>query len=120
MVRRRRIEYYRTRGGRCPVEEFFDSLSPKALQRVFYVLKLLEDLERVPKEYFKKLSGSDGIWECRVRSGSNAYRILSFFFRGNTVVLTNGYSKKGRKLSAREIKRAQNCRRDYLSRKAGR
>lgn len=116
----RRIEYYRTREGECPVEGFFASLSPKEQRKVFWVLKLIEDLERVPTEYFKKLRDTDEIWECRIRSGSNAYRVLSFFFRGDTLVLTHGYSKKSRKADPRQIRKAENYRRDYLSRKARR
>ncbi len=49
----RRIEYYRAHDGECPLEDFLDSLSPKEQQKVFWVLKLIEDLDRVPAEYLK-------------------------------------------------------------------
>ena len=112
-----RIEYYRTRDGECPFEDFLDSLSPKEQQKVFWVLKLIEDLDRIPKEYLKKLRDTEEIWECRIRSGSNAYRVFSFFSRGDTLVLTHGYSKKSQKTDPRQIRKAENYRRDYLSRK---
>ena len=112
-----RIEYYRTRDDECPLEDFLDSLSPKEQQKVFWVLKLIEDLDRTPKEYLKKLRDTEEIWECRIRSGSNAYRVFSFFFRGDTLVLTHGYSKKSQKTDPRQIRKSENYRRDYLSRK---
>ena len=113
----RRIEYYRTVRGECPFEAFFESLSAREQQKVFWVLKLIEDLQRVPTEYLKKLADTDGIWECRIKSGSNAYRVFSFFYRGDTLVLTHGYSKKSRKTDPRQIRKAENCKRDYLSRR---
>lgn len=113
----RRIEYFRTREDECPLEDFLESLSPKDQQKIFWVLKLIEDLDRVPAEYLKKLHGTEEIWECRIRSGSNAYRVFSFFCSGNVMVLTNGYSKKSQKTDPRQIRRAESYRRDYLSRK---
>lgn len=112
----RRIEYYRTASGECPVETFLEGISVQDQKKVLWVLKLIEDLPRVPAEYFKKLVGTDDIWECRIRSGSNAYRIFSFFFRGRSVILTHGYSKKRMKTDAKEIIRAEACRRDFLKR----
>ncbi|HEX5442606.1 MAG TPA: type II toxin-antitoxin system RelE/ParE family toxin [Pirellulales bacterium] len=116
----RRIEYYRTADGRCPVEEFLDGLAPQDERKVFFVLKLIEELQRVPAEYFKKLAGTEDIWECRIRSGTNAYRVFSFFFRGDTLVLTHGYQKKSQKTDLRQIRRAEQYRRDYLSRRSRR
>jgi phage-related protein len=116
----RNIIFYRTESGQCPVEEFLDSLKPKDAQKVLWVLRLIEDLDRVPSQYFKKLTGTEEIWECRVRVHSKAYRVFSFFVDGNTLVLTHGYSKKSQKTDNRQIKRAERYRRDYLGRKGGR
>ncbi|HUT55298.1 MAG TPA: type II toxin-antitoxin system RelE/ParE family toxin [bacterium] len=101
------------------MEEFLDSLSVKAARKVTWVLKLLEEIDIVPAEYFKKLHGSQGIciWECRVTFGSNSYRILCFFTGHDLVVLTHGFSKKSRKTPAREIERAEAYRKDYLERR---
>lgn len=112
----RTIEYYRSGDGECPVEGFLQGLPPKEQRKVLWVLKLIEDLDRVPSEYFKKLKDTEEIWECRVRCGSNAYRIFSFFFREETVILTHGYSKKSQKTDPKQISRAETYRRDYLSR----
>ena len=113
----RNIIFYRTESGKCPVEEFLESLRPKEAQKVSWVLRLIQELDKVPSQYFKKLTGSEEIWECRVQIQSKAYRIFSFFLDGDTLILTHGYSKKSQKTDAKQIKRAENYRRDYLARK---
>lgn len=110
------VQYYRTASGNCPVEVFLQSLNCKEQEKVYWVLGLLEDLECVPAEYFKKLSNTEEIWECRVQTGGNAFRISSFFFRGDTVILTHGYRKKSRKTDKKEIQKAETYRKDYLKR----
>ena len=107
------VTFYRTADGKCPVQEFLDSLPGKVAQKIVWVLRLLEDMDRVPASYFKKLAGTEHIWECRIQFGSNAYRIFCFFL-DNSVVLTHGFVKKSQKTPAREIERAELYRRDFL------
>lgn len=38
------ITFYRTIDGKCPVQEFLDSLSGKVAQKVAWVLSMVEDL----------------------------------------------------------------------------
>ncbi len=75
----RSITFYRTASGKCPIQEFLDSLEGKAAQKVTWVLRLIEDLKIVPATYFKKLTGSEEIWECRIQHRSDAYRLFCFF-----------------------------------------
>jgi phage-related protein len=89
----------------------------RVAQKIVWVLKLLEDLDIVPSSYFKKLIGSDEIWECRIQFGSNAYRLLCFFLNRSIVVLTHGFVKKSQKTPVREIERAEAYRRDFLKRR---
>lgn len=112
------VIFYRTADGKCPVEEFLDSLPGKAAQKVTWVLKLLEDLAIVPSSYLKKLVDTEEIWECRMQFGSNAYRIFCFFDGHSVVVLTHGIIKKVQKTPQREIERAETYRRDYLQRRS--
>ena len=113
----RTIDFYRTERGHCPVEEFLDSLQPKEAQKVVWVLSLIQELDRIPSQYFKKLTGTEEIWECRVRSGSNTYRVFAFFSEPATLVLTHGYSKKTQKTDPRQIRKAERFRRDHFARK---
>ena len=99
------------------VEDFLDSLPGKVAQKIVWVLNLVEDLERLPAQYFCKLVDTDNIWEFRVKWGSNIYRVFAFM-DGNKVVVTNGFIKKTQKSPAHEIEKAKNYKKDYLSRRS--
>jgi phage-related protein len=110
----RTIRFYRTRSGRCPVEEFLDALTSKQAQKVAWVLQLIEELEVVPSQYFKKLVNTDEIWEVRVQHGGNIFRLLGFFDGATLIILTNGFAKKAQKTPAEEIRLAEARKRDYF------
>ncbi|MDD5223116.1 MAG: type II toxin-antitoxin system RelE/ParE family toxin [bacterium] len=111
------VIFYHKPDGICPVQEFLDSLPGKAAQKVAWTLSLLEELDFIPSSYFKKLVGTEEIWECRVQFGSNAFRIFCFFDKGSLVVLTHGLIKKSQKTPQMEIKKAESYRKDYISRR---
>jgi len=113
----RTIEFYKTSTGRCPVEEFLDSLQDRDARKVTWVLRLVESMDMVPKQYFKKLVGTDQLWEIRVQIGGNSYRFLGFFDGPVMLILTSGFSKKQQKTPIREIELAQQRRNDYLQRR---
>lgn len=117
-MKKRTVVFYRTANGKCPVEDFLDSLPGKAAQKILWVLRLLEELEFIPACYFTKLSGTDEIWECRITFTSNSYRILCFIYGGSSIVLTHGFIKKTKKTPRSEIERAELCKKDHL-RKGG-
>ncbi|MEO5359558.1 MAG: type II toxin-antitoxin system RelE/ParE family toxin [Nitrospirota bacterium] len=72
------VTLHTTTDGKCPVSDFLDLLPGKVVQKITWVLTFLEDFDNVPAIYFKKLTGTDDIWECRITYGSNIYRILCF------------------------------------------
>ncbi len=114
---KREIIFYEKENGRCPVEEFLNNLEIKIVKKIAWTFKIIEEKDIVPKTYFKKLESTDGIWEIRIKFGSNIYRIFSFLEKNNLIVLTHGIIKKSQKTPAKEIKQAEEYRRDYLRRK---
>jgi len=114
----REVVFGQMGAGQCPVQEFLDSLPGRDAQQVLWVLSLLEEPDALPVSCFKKLHGSEEIWECRIQFGSAVYRIFCFFPGRSLVVLTHGMRKKAQKTPRREIERAEECRRDYLRRKS--
>lgn len=110
------IIFYRTENDRCPVEEFLDTLSDRQVEKILWVLRIIRELERVPKQYFKSLTNTDNIWEVRVQLGNNIFRVLGFI-NESTVVLTNGFSKKTQKTPRKEIEIAEKRKKDYFERK---
>ena len=113
---RRTLEFYRTQSGAVPTEAFLDSLSDKVVQKVIAVIELVETVRIVPAKFFRKLVGTE-LFEFRIRWESNSYRLLCFFDRNNTVVITHGFMKKTQRTPPGEIDRAERYRRDYLARR---
>ena len=71
----------------------------------------LRDILIVPEKYMKHMD--DGIYEIRVSSGNNIFRIFCFFDEGKLVVLLNGFQKKSQKTPPEEIDRAKKLKKQY-------
>jgi len=113
----RTIAFYRFANGQSPIEEFLDSLNGKQAQKVLWVLRLVEDLEIVPIQYFKKLTGTANLWEVRIQVGSDIFRLLGFFESGRLLILTHGFAKKTQKTPPQEIALAMKRMEEYLARR---
>lgn len=113
----KRITFYTTASGRCPVQEHFDTLPDKTVQKIAWVLRVVRDLEQVPSQYLKKLVNTDDIWEVRVDVGRNTFRVLGFFCGSELIVLTNSFQKKTQKTPQGEIRLAEERKADYLQRR---
>ena len=111
----RKVTFYTTADGKCPVAEFIDSQSAKVAQKIAWVLKAVQEIEKVPKTYFKKLVDTD-FYEVRIELSGNIYRLLGFFHNGNIVILTNGFQKKTQKTPKSEIEVCEERMKDFLKR----
>jgi len=60
--------------------------------------------------------GTDDIWEIRVQSGNNIFRILGFIEANNLVVLNHAFQKKTQKTPKKEIAIAEARKKDHLLR----
>lgn len=106
------IILYDTIEGRCPVQEFLDSLEPKILAKTLRTIDLLEYNGPRLREPFSK-SLEDGILELRTKQGSDITRILYFFIVGQKIILTNGFLKKTQKIPRFELELAKKYKADY-------
>jgi phage-related protein len=113
----RTVNFYHRPNGQSPVEEFLDSLTGKQAQKVLWVLELIEELETIPRQYFKKLIESEGLWEVRIQLGNDIFRLLGFFDGGSLLILTNGFAKKTQKTPPQKIALAVRRKNDYLARR---
>jgi phage-related protein len=113
----REVVFYKTVTGRCPVEEFLDSLSAKQALKAAWVINLLEDMDFVPAQYFTKMPNTEGLWEVRVKAGTNIFRFLGFFDGRKLVVLSHAFQKKTQKTPRQAIRLAEERKRDYFRRK---
>lgn len=112
----RLIKFYKDENEKSPVEEFLDSLTAKQARKVTWVLNIIEEFERIPKQYYKNLVNTDGIYEVRVQSGNDIFRLLSFQHKCDVIVLTNGFVKKTQKTPKNEILLAEKRKEDWLRR----
>jgi phage-related protein len=113
----RKIKFYRLETGKCPVEEYFDSLTNKQFEKITFVLDIIEQLDIVPRKFFKKLQSTDEIWEVRVQQGNNIFRILGFFDGKDLVILNHAFTKKSQKIPQKEIATAEKRKRNYFKQK---
>jgi phage-related protein len=113
----KQIVFYRTASGSCPVIEFLDALPARQAQKIVWVLRLTEEVDVVPAQYFKKLAGSGEIWEVRVEFGGEAFRLLGFLHGGRFIVLNHAFRKKTQKIPAADIRLAEQRKADWLRRK---
>ncbi len=113
----REILFYKTESGKCPVEDFLESLSSKQAQKVTWVLSLIEELPTIPSKYFKKLVSTDDLWEVRVNYSGDIFRLLGFFDGSHLIVLNHAFQKKTQKTPRTAIQVAQKRKQEYLNRR---
>ena len=94
--------------------EFLENLDEKTREKIYYNIKKAQIAN--DNELFKKLN--DFIWEFRTLYNSKTYRLFSFWDKTNNtktlVVATHGILKKTQKTPAKEIKKAEEIRKQYL------
>ena len=87
------IIFYDTVDGKCPLQDYLDSLEPKLLAKTLRTIDLLENNGiNLRGPYSEPID--DGLFELRTKQGSDITRVLYFFFAGNKAILTNGFTKK--------------------------
>jgi phage-related protein len=74
----------------------------------------------VPEKFLKHLTGTDGLYEVRVKSGRNVFRLFCFFDQGKLVVLLHGFTKKTDKTPPKELERASKLKKEYFTEQAKR
>lgn len=93
--------------------DFYENQSDSVQAKIEWTLNLIRVSRQVPEKYFKHIEGTRGLYEVRVESGSNVFRIFSFFDKGNLVVLGNAFQKKTQKTPKSEIERALKIMEEY-------
>lgn len=100
--------------------DFLENLDDKAREKIYYNIRKSQFVN--DNELFKKISGF--IWEFRTLYNSKTYRLFSFWDKTDgqetLVVATHGILKKTQKTPPKEIRKAEEIRKQYLAyRQAG-
>ncbi len=106
------VDFYKTEDNIAPVEQFLDSLNIKMRAKALHELNILQQFGSSLREPHSKLI-KDGIFELRIKLGSDISRIFYFFRVGNRIILTNGFVKKTNKTPKKEIDKAIKYKIDY-------
>lgn len=93
---------------------FFNKQPGKVREKIDQVLYLITVAERIPRKFFEKIKGYDGLFEIRIEYSSNIYRIFCCFDEGNLVVLFNGFQKKAQKTPKKELDKAARIKDEYF------
>lgn len=96
-------------------EEFLKKQPTKVQDKIFKIIEAIETLERIPSQYLKHLENTDGLYEARIKLGSNIWRVFCFFDKGRLVILLNGFLKKTQKTPKNEIKKALKLKEEYYN-----
>jgi phage-related protein len=113
------VEYYQKENGEIPVLEFLLSLNPKMRAKAYSEIELLQKHGTFLREpYVKSIKGDKfkGLFELRIKFGTDITRIFYFTFRNNMFVLLHGFIKKSDKTPERELERAKRYKEDYEKR----
>jgi phage-related protein len=98
--------------------DFYNSQSLKVQDKVDFVIGLVRTLRIIPEKFLKHLEGTDGLYEMRIKVGSNIFRVFCFFDEGNLVILLGGFQKKSEKTPPKEITKAEKQKKEYYYEKS--
>ncbi len=94
--------------------EFLENLESKTREKIYYNLKKAQFIN--DSALFKKLNTN--IWEFRTLFNGNSYRLYAFWHsdkgKDRIVIATHGQIKKSQKTLLKEIKKAEDIRKEYL------
>lgn len=98
-------------------QEFYLQQNAKVREKIGYVFRVISTVKRIPEKFLKHMEGTDGLYEIRVESGSDIFRIFCCFDRGNLVVLFNAFQKKTQKTPKQELTMAVKLKNEYFQQK---
>lgn len=97
--------------------DFYHKQRQKVKDKILWTFKVIETIQQVPTDYLEHMEGTDGLYEIRVKLGSDIFRIFCFFDEGKIIVLANGFQKKTQKTPRSEIEKALKIKREYENEK---
>lgn len=99
--------------------EFYLSLDSTVQEKIEYVFKVIRTVDRIPQKFLKHIESTDGLYEIRIKVGSDIFRVFCCFDAGRIVILFNGFRKKSQKTPKKEIDKALKLKQEYFDNKKG-
>jgi len=101
-------------------KEFLIDHPKKVQDKIYKIIEIIEFQQRIPEKYLKHIEGTKGLYEARIKLGSDIWRVFCFFDKGKLVILLNGFQKKSQKTPNSEINKAEKLMNEYYKEKGGR
>jgi len=98
-------------------KEFLIEQPQKVQDKIYKIIEIIEFQQRIPEKYLKHIEGTKGLYEARIKLGSNIWRVFCFFDKGKLVILLNGFQKKSQKTLKSEIDKAEKLMIEYYKEK---
>ncbi len=98
-------------------EVFLLAQPVKVQDKIYKIIEAVETLERIPANCLKIIQGTKGLYEARIRLGSDVWRVFCFFDQGKLVILLNGFVEKTKKTPRKEIDKALGLMNSYYEEK---
>jgi hypothetical protein len=57
-------------------EKFFIRQSVRTKAKIIWTIELIEEFEKIPKNYLKHIESTSGLYEIRVKVGKDIFRIF--------------------------------------------
>ena len=91
---------------------------PKKVQdKIFKIIEIIEFQQQIPEKYLKHIEGTKGLYEARIKLGSDIWRVFCFSDKGQLVILLNGFQKKTEKIPKSESEKAVKLKNEYYNEK---
>ena len=97
--------------------KFLGEQRKRVVRKITWTLDLIESIEVPSRQYLKKLEGTDGLYEIRVISDGDIFRIFCCFDKEKLVILMKGFQKKTQGTPQMEIERALTIKEEYYAEK---
>ena len=88
--------------------DFYIQQRPRVQAKITWTINFIEHVEMVPSEILRYITNSNGLFEIRIKTGTDIFRIFCFFNRQKEIVILNGFQKKTEKTPKKEIIKAYN------------
>ena len=99
--------------------DFYIAQDLSVQEKIEYVFKVIRTVDRIPGKFLKYIEGSNGLYEIRIKTGSDIYRIFCCFDSDRIVILFNGFQKKSQKTPRKEIDKGLRLKDEYFKQTKG-
>lgn len=95
-------------------QDFYIKQNEKVGEKIGYVFRIVKTVDKIPEKFLKHIEGTEGLYEIRIMTGNDIFRIFCCFDKGSVVILLNAFQKKSQKTPADEIRLAEKLKKEYF------